>query len=150
VNKDFRELLFVLCDEEVEYLVVGAYAMASHGLPRSTGDLDLWVRASDGNAQRIWKALLRFGAPLGSMSLGDFQTPDIVFRMGFPPSQIDILSGISGINFDEAWPNRIQAQIEGIEVYVISPADLIRNKRAANRPKDLVDADLLEKRFPSS
>jgi hypothetical protein len=148
VNRDFHELLSVLSAEKVEFMIVGAYALASHGFPRFTGDLDIWVRPSNENAQRVWNALLRFGAPLSGISLDDFRTPDVVFRMGFPPSQVDILPGVSGVTFEEAWPNRVHATIEGTRVFVISARDLIKNKRAANRPKDIVDADLLEKHFP--
>jgi hypothetical protein len=123
---------------------VGAYALAAHGLPRATGDLDLWVRPTPENAGRIWQALLRFGAPLASLEIKDFHDPDIVFRMGLPPNQVDILMSISGVSFDEAWPNRVMQEIEGINVSIIGRADQIRNKRSTDRPKDKLDADWLE------
>jgi hypothetical protein len=148
VNRNFRDILAALSVEGAEFLVVGAYALAVHGLPRATGDLDIWVRPTDANARRVWQALLRFGAPLASMDAMDFQSPDIVFRMGLPPSQVDILTSISGLSFDEAWPNRVEYDLEGIRVFVISRGDQIRNKRRTDRPKDKLDADWLERNAP--
>jgi hypothetical protein len=146
VNRNFHDILFALSAEGVEFLIVGAYALAVHGLPRATGDLDIWVRPTPENARRVWQALLRFGAPLTSMELKDFHDADMVFRMGLPPSQVDILTSISGITFDEAWPNRAEHDVEGIKVPVIACADQIRNKRSTDRPKDKLDADWLESR----
>jgi hypothetical protein len=145
VNPHFRDILSALSVEGAEFLVVGAYALAGHGLPRATGDLDIWVRPTSENAQRVWRALLRFGAPLTSSSVKDFETLDNVFRMGLPPNQIDILTSISGLEFDQAWPNRVKYMIEGNQVFLISPADQVRNKRATDRPKDKIDADWLER-----
>ena len=147
MNPHFRDLLSALTAEGAEFLVVGAYALAVHGLPRATGDIDIWVRPKRDNAQRIWQALLNFGAPLSGMKLEDFHTPDIVFRMGRAPSQIDILTSVSGLTFDDAWPNRVEQVVQGIKVSVISPADQIRNKRSTDRPKDKLDADWLERRL---
>ena len=124
---------------------MGAYALAAHGLPRATGDLDIGVRPTAENARRVWQALLRFGAPLASMDVKDFHDPDLVFRMGNPPNQVDILMSISGLSFDEAWPNRIVREIEGVSVSIIGRADQIRNKRSTDRPKDKLDADWLER-----
>ena len=145
MNRNFRDILSALSAEGVEFLIVGAYALAVHGLPRATGDLDIWVRPTQENAQRVWQALLRFGAPLASMEVKDFHTPDIVFRMGLPPSQVDILMSISGVSFEEAWPNRVEKEVEGVGVSVIGRADQIRNKRNTDRPKDKLDADWLER-----
>ena len=96
----------------------------------------------------MWQALLRFGAPLASMEVKDFHTPGIVFRMGLPPSQVDILMSVSGLTFDEAWPNRIEHEVQGVKVYVIGAADQIRNKRSTDRPKDKLDADWLDRQIP--
>jgi len=145
MNPHFRDLLSALTAEGAEYLVVGAYALAAHGLPRATGDINIWVRPTKDNASRVWQALVRFGAPLSSMALEDFHTPDIVFRMGRPPNQIDILMSVSGLTFDEAWAHRIEREVEGVKVCLIGPADQIRNKRATDRPKDKLDADWLER-----
>ena len=149
VNQDFREFLAALSAEEVEFLVVGAYALAVHGLPRATGDLDVWVRPTSDNARRVWQSLMRFGAPLTSVNLKDFEESDIVFRMGIPPNQIDVLTSISGVTFEDAWPNRIALDIEGTKLFVIGRGDQIRNKRSTGRPKDELDADWLEKNPPS-
>jgi hypothetical protein len=146
VNRDFEEILSELSAAGAEFLVVGAHALAAHDRPRSTGDLDIWVRADRANAERVWAALSMFGAPLHDLSLEDLAEPGIVFQMGLPPYRIDILTEISGVTFDEAWPNRIINEFEGKPYPVIGRLDLIRNKRAAGRPKDLVDADELESR----
>jgi hypothetical protein len=145
VNPNFRDLLAALSAEGAEFLVVGAYAMAAHGLPRMTGDLDIWVRPTPENAQKVWQAMLRFGAPLSSISVNDFSNPDVVFRMGLPPNQIDILMSISGVTFEDAWTNRLEREVEGVRVFILNVRDLIQNKRAAGRPKDQLDVDWLER-----
>jgi len=146
VNQNFRDLLAALSAEGVEFLIVGAYALAVHGLPRATGDLDIWIRPTPENAARLWKALLRFGAPLSSVSVTDFQSPDTVYRMGRPPNQVDILTSISGVEFQQAWQNRLQHEVEGVSVTVLGIDEQILNKRSTDRPKDKLDADWLEKR----
>ena len=145
LNPNFRDILAALSGERAEFLVVGAYALAVHGLLRFTGDLDIWVRPTTENATKVWQALVRFHAPLSSVTVQDFTNPGIGFRMGLPPSRIDILTSISGVSFDEAWPNRLEADVEGIEVFVIGAADQVKNKRASGRPKDVIDADWLER-----
>ena len=146
MNPHFRDILAALSAAGVEFLVVGAYALGAHGLVRSTGDLDIWVRPTPENAAKVWQALARFGAPTSSVTVQDFATPDIVFRMGLPPNQIDILTSITGVEFDQAWPNRVEHQLEGLKVYVIGVQNQIENKRATDRPKDKVDADWLERK----
>jgi hypothetical protein len=145
MNPHFRELLAALSGEGVEFLVVGAYALGVQGLPRATGDLDVWVRPTLENARNVWRGLLRFQAPLSSLKVADFANPDIVFRMGRPPNQIDILMSVSGLTFDEAWMNRVECEVEGVSVFVLGVRDQIQNKRASGRPKDLIDADWLER-----
>lgn len=144
MNRDFVEMLSALSDAEAEYLIVGAHALAVHGHPRATGDLDLWVRATPENAERVWKALQAFGAPLSDLSPEDFTSPDLVIQLGFAPNRIDILTGISGVSFDTAWSNRISASIADIEVPVIGREEFIRNKQAVGRPRDLADVADLE------
>lgn len=146
MNRDFVEMLSALFAAGAEFLLVGAHALAVHGYPRATGDLDLWVRASPENATKVWQALQSFGAPLLDLTLADLSRPGIVFQMGLPPARIDILTGISGVTFEEAWPHRVEVSIEGIPLPVscIGRDDLVRNKRASGRPKVLVDADALE------
>jgi hypothetical protein len=145
LNPDFRDMLSCLNDEEVEFIVVGAYALAAHGLPRATGDIDIWVRNSPFNAQRVLRALARFGAPVSDLSEDDFISPDMVLQLGVEPSRIDLLTGIDGVEFDDAWEKKTQVRIDGLEIYILSKADLLKNKLAADRDKDRSDIAWLEK-----
>jgi hypothetical protein len=140
--------LSAFSEEKVDYMVVGAYALAFHGLPRATGDIDLWIRCSDENATSVWRALVRFGAPLSDLTIDDLKTPGTVFQIGLAPRRVDILTSISGVEFTEAKPNCKQVEIEGLSVPVISRAHLLRNKQAAARPKDLADTAWLESEEP--
>ena len=144
LNDDFRELLSELSDAEAEFLVVGAYALAAHGLVRATGDLDIWVRPSRENAERVRAALLKFGAPADMFSTEDLQQPDLVIQLGLPPVRVDLLTGISGVSFDDAWPERVVLELGELRVPVLSREHLIRNKRATARDQDLVDLKWLE------
>ncbi len=144
LNPDFQDMLSALSAEGADFLVVGAYALASHGNPRATGDIDLWVRPTPENAQRVYKALQIFGAPLEKLTVDDLHTLDTVFQIGVVPSRIDILTSIDGIAFDEAWRDRKAVTVGKTNVFVISKPHLIRNKKAAGRPKDLLDATWLE------
>ncbi|MCI0335363.1 MAG: hypothetical protein L0228_19315 [Planctomycetes bacterium] len=137
-------MLSALNGAGAEYLVVGAYALATYGTARATGDFDIWVRPTEDNAQRVWAALERFGAPRRKLTREDLRTPDTVFQIGVAPNRIDILTSITGVEFDEAWQHRKQTQINGISVSVIGREQLLRNKRAVGRPKDLADAAWLE------
>jgi hypothetical protein len=139
-------MLSALSAENAEYILVGAYALAAHGLPRATGDLDIWIRRSDENAERVWRALERFRAPLSTLTIADLKSPEIVFQIGAAPNRIDILTSIDAVDFAEAWPRRTEVEIAGRKVAVIGRDDLLRNKRAAGRPKDLADAAWLEQR----
>ena len=139
MNRDFVEMLSALRDAGAEYLVVGAHALAAHGRPRATGDLDLWVRPTPANARRVYTALKTFGAPLTTLSVQDLESPDLVFQIGIAPARIDILTSVSGITFDDAWPDRISVRIANLDVPVIGRDALIRNKRAAGRPRDIAD-----------
>ena len=145
MNPLFRDILAAFSAENVEFLVVGAYSLGAHGLVRATKDIDILVRPTRENAERVWRGLLRFGAPLSSMSVDDFANPDNIFRMGRPPNRIEILMSISGVTFEDAWANRQGFDVEGVKVFVPSARDLITNKRASGRPKDLLDADWLER-----
>jgi hypothetical protein len=139
-------MLAALSAEGAEYLVVGAHALAAYGTPRATGDLDLWVRAKPENARRVWRALETFGAPLHDLTLEDLSRPDVVFQIGLVPNRIDLLTSISGVDFEEAWKNRISVEIEDLEVPVLGRAELIRNKRAVGRARDLADIEELGER----
>ncbi len=143
MNPDFVEMLSALAGAKAEYLVVGAHALAAHGRPRATGDLDIWVHATPENAARVYTALREFGAPLHDLREADLTAVDLVFQIGLPPARIDILTTISGVDFAEAWPGRITVGIGPLEVPVLGREMLIRNKRAVGRPRDLADlADL--------
>ena len=145
MNPDFVEMLSELSAAGAEFLVVGAHALAAHGYPRATGDLGIWVRANTANAPRVLEALKRFDAPLFDLTLEDLSKPGTVFQIGTAPARIDILTGVSGISFEEAWPRRTTVNVGPLSVGVIGREDLIRNKRATGRPQDLVDADRLER-----
>ena len=144
MNRDFVEMLAALSEAGAEFLVVGAHAVAVHGRPRATGDLDLWVRPTADNAARVWKALAAFGAPLATLTPADLVRPDLVFQIGLPPARIDVLTGISGVAFDEAWPRRVLVTVSGQAVAVLGREDLLKNKKSAGRPRDLADVAELE------
>jgi hypothetical protein len=143
LNPDYRDMLSAFADAEVEYLVVGAYALAAHGHPRATGDIDLWVRPTLKNAKRVWRALSAFGAPLSDVQQSDFKEPDTVFQIGVSPRRIDILTTIEGVSFDRAWPERLEIELEGVQVPVIGRAHLIENKQALGRSQDKADIERL-------
>lgn len=142
---DFRDMLSALSDAGAEYLVVGAHALAVHGTPRATGDLDVWVCADGENAERVLQALVSFGAPTMDLQMDDFATLDRVVQLGVSPYRIDLLTSIDGVTFDEAWPAREEVAVDGLVVPVISRQHLIQNKRAAGRPQDLADVERLER-----
>ena len=142
--RDFADLLRAFIDHEVRFLIIGAYALAVHGRPRATGDLDLWVDATPENAARTMRALQAFGAPLADLREADLATPGVVFQIGIAPVRIDILTSVSGVSFGEAWPARVAAEFAGVDVPVIGRAHLIANKRALGRPRDVVDVQELE------
>jgi Nucleotidyl transferase of unknown function (DUF2204) len=146
VNEDYRDMLSALKDAGVEYLVVGAYALAAYGNPRATGDIDFWVRPTEENAKRVWEALTNFRAPRNAVSVSDFAVSDTVFQIGLPPRRIDLITSISGVEFDEAWAERVGAELAGYEVFVLSHRHLVHNKLASGRPKDLADVDWLNRR----
>lgn len=146
--KDFRDLLRAFVDHEVRFLVVGAYALAVHGRPRATGDLDVWVEPSPMNADRVLAALREFGAPLHDLTRDDLARPGVVFQIGLPPLRIDVLTQISGVEFREAWPRRSEADFEGVGVGVIGREDFLANKRASGRTQDLADVERLAPERP--
>jgi hypothetical protein len=145
VNNDFLDLLIELSAANARFMVVGGYAVGVHGYVRATKDLDVWVEPSMDNAKRVMAALRAFTAPIGDLTLADLATPGIGFMMGRPPSRIDILTEIAGLQFEDAWSRRIIRTFGSVECSVLSIDDLIVNKRAAGRPQDLVDAAELER-----
>jgi hypothetical protein len=146
LNEDFLELLSALNAAEARFLVVGGYAVGVHGHPRATKDLDVWIEANPTNAARVLGALRIFGAPLGDLREDDFWVPGTGFKMRMPPSRIDILTQVSGIDFAAAWLRRVEAEFgEGVRCPVIGVEDLLLNKRAAGRPQDEADVAALER-----
>jgi D-serine deaminase-like pyridoxal phosphate-dependent protein len=144
LNEDYRDMLQALADERVRFLLVGAYAMAAHGYPHATMDIDIWVMPSPENADAVLRALRRFGAPLQNLTRQDLQAEGTVFQIGVAPRRIDIITAASGLRFEETFARSVAVRIEGIEVHVPAVEDLIRNKRASGRTKDLADAEALE------
>ncbi|HEV7509936.1 MAG TPA: hypothetical protein VGS07_34005 [Thermoanaerobaculia bacterium] len=128
------------------FIVVGAHAMAAHGVPRATGDLDIWVRPDSENANKVWRALIDFGTPVEALqfSLKDLTIPGTVFQIGLPPRRVDILTDIDGITFDQAWPSRSVEKIDDLDVPFLGRQALLENKKASGRPKDLADVEILE------
>ncbi len=147
MNPDFAEILSELIAAGAEFMIVGAFAVAAHGNPRATGDIDIWVRPSRENAQRVMRALRAFGAPLFELSIEDLVDEQTVFQMGVAPVRIAILCGIDGVLFEDAWPRRVAAKLGDTAVPVLSLTDLATNKRAAARPKDLVDLAWIEEQL---
>ena len=144
MNRDFAEMLRALAAESVEFLVVGAYAVAGHGIPRATGDIDLWVRPTAENAARLWRALERFGAPRSRLTPESFTQPDVVYQIGLPPNRIDLLTTIDGVGFDEAWAEKVPCIVSGVAFDMLSLRHLVQNKRATGRPQDLADVARLQ------
>ncbi len=143
VNSDFSDLLRIFNDNSVRYLIIGGYALVQYAEPRFTKDLDLWISTDAANAGAVFQALSEFGAPLQGMTEKDFAEDGYFYQMGIPPVRVDILMGIPGIQFDEAWERRNQVIFDQLPVNFISKDDLITAKRAAGRPQDIIDADLL-------
>jgi hypothetical protein len=147
LNDDFRDILALLIEEGARFVVVGAHAMAVHGVPRATGDLDIWIPRDPLNGGRVWKALLRFGAPVGAMGVSeaDLGTPGTVLQIGVPPRRVDLLTDITGVEFEDAWARRLTSRVADLDIPFLGRADLLANKRATARPKDLADIAVLER-----
>ncbi len=150
--EDFRDLLLALSDAAADFVVLGGHAVAFHGHPRATKDLDVLVRADAENARRVYAALAAFGAPLSHFEVGeaDFATYDGVLQMGVPPLRIDILNRADGITFDEAVAEGASFRLEGRTIPVIGRSALLKNKRAAGREQDIADVKAIEKIKPAA
>jgi hypothetical protein len=142
-NQDWREWLESLNASGAEYVVVGGIALAHHGLVRYTGDIDVLVKASEANAERVLQALRAFGFGSVALAARDLSMPDRVVQLGFPPGRIDILTSIDGVSWDEVDAGAERGDYGGVPVRFISLAHLVRNKRATGRPQDAADADRL-------
>ena len=143
VNSDFSDLLRIFNDHNVKYLVIGGYAVVQYVEPRFTKDLDVLIGTDTKNADAVYNALKEFGAPLAGLTPKDFSEEGFFFQMGVPPVRVDVLMGIPGVQFDKCWDRRLEVDFNGLKVIFISREDLISSKRAAGRPQDLIDADLL-------
>jgi hypothetical protein len=144
MSRDFAEMLSALSDAGARFLVVGAHALAAHGVARATGDLDIWIESTPDNARRVWSALVSFGAPLESITPADLELPELVYQIGLAPMRIDLLTSATGLDFATAWQRRGTVTVFGQSVPLIGRDDLIRNKRAVARPRDLADVAELE------
>lgn len=146
MNEDFRDLLAALIAADVRFLVAGAHALAVHGVPRATGDLDVWVEATPDNARRV--VIARFGAPIRGLgvSAADFAKAGQVIQIGLPPRRIDLLTSVTGVEFAEAWPDRLTREVVGLDVPFLGRAALVRNKRGTGRAKDIADLEALGER----
>ncbi len=143
-NQDFKEFIESLNANQVRYLVIGGYAVALHGHPRYTKDLDVWVECNPDNATALIKALGQFGMGSLGLTVDDFLVPDQVVQLGYPPNRIDILMGVSGIEFGDCFPHRIKVMLDGVEVNFIDLENLKKNKKASGRLQDLADVENLE------
>jgi len=144
LNKDYKEMLQHFLKEKVDFIVVGAYALAAHGYPRATGDIDLFVKPDKNNSKNVYQALKKFGAPLHQIKSSDFEQEDIIFQIGVIPRRIDIITSISGVSFEDAKSDISYAEVEGLKLPILSIEKLIKNKTATGRDKDLLDVKLLK------
>lgn len=144
LNEDYKDMLRALSEEKVKFLLIGAYALAAHGYIRATMDIDIWVKPPPENADAVFRALRRFGALLENLTAQDFQKEDTVFQIGVAPRRINILTTASGIRFEEVFERSLSVDIDGIEVHIPSVPDLIANKKASGRMRDIADAEALE------
>lgn len=149
LNEDYKEMLQLLLEEQVDFIIVGAYALGTHGYPRATGDIDIWVKPNNLNSRKLYKALARFGAPLDQIQADDFSSEEIIFQIGVIPRRIDIITKIDGVTYEEADEDKIIVEIEGLKIPIISLEKLIKNKIAAGREKDKLDIKILMKKLNS-
>jgi predicted nucleotidyltransferase len=144
-DQDFVDFIELLNHHHVDYMVVGAHALAFHGRPRHTGDLDIWIKPSHENASKIVEVIRDFGFSSLGLIEGDFLKENYVTQLGYPPLRIDILNSISGVSFDEAYINKVNGEVDGLQVNFINVAEFIKNKAATGREKDLGDIASIKK-----
>ena len=143
IQQDFRDLLELFNSHKVEYIIVGGYALAFHGAPRYTGDIDIYVKPDAGNAQQIVSALDEFGFGSVGLAAADFEKPGQVIQLGVPPVRIDIITSIGGVSWDEAFTGQVAGKYGDIQVYYLGREQFLKNKRAVGRKKDLADIEAL-------
>ncbi|MDB5892069.1 MAG: hypothetical protein JWP47_2900 [Polaromonas sp.] len=139
LNKDFKEFVQLLNANEVEYLVVGGYALMAHGHPRYTGDIDFWVSPTPQNIAKLLSSLEQFGFASLGLAVADFEAPDTIIQLGFPPARIDLMVSASGVEFSSAYAARLKVDLNDVCINVINREDFIRNKQATGREKDFLD-----------
>lgn len=144
VNPDFRDLLKMLNDYGVKYLIAGAYAVMYYSEPRFTKDIDIWIEPTSSNARKLWKALAEFGAPLEQVTINDFCNKDLIYQIGIEPNRIDIMMDIPGVEFEKAWKSRKHSQYGDTPIFIMSLDDLIKAKERAGRDQDLLDLKQLK------
>jgi len=144
LNEDYQEMLHILSENEVKFLIVGAYALSAYGYPRATGDIDIWVEPTPENSRKLYRTLKTFGAPLHDINPKTFENPDVIFQIGIAPRRIDIITGIDGVDFEKAYNKKKLVKIDSETLPFISMEDLIRNKRSTGRERDRIDADFLD------
>jgi hypothetical protein len=147
LNEDYKEMLQILLEEQVDFMIVGAYALGAHGFPRATGDMDIWVKPNEKNSGKLHKALARFGVPIEQIEVDDFSVEGIIFQIGVIPRRIDIITKIDGVAYGEADEDKITIEIEGFKIPIISLENLIKNKMSTGRKKDEVDVINLRKKL---
>lgn len=145
MNSDFKDLLRFLNEEKVSYMIAGGYAVIHHSQPRYTKDLDIWIKPSLENADALMRVFQKFGIPLLGLTRDDFATVGTQLNLGVEPSQIDLLTVIPGLEFDQAWPSRVTTTEEGFPIHYLGKSDLITAKKTAGRPQDLADLDELRR-----
>lgn len=145
MNQDFKDLLRLFAEHDVEYLIVGGYAVMHHAQPRYTKDLDLWIRPETGNARKVAKALTAFGVPLTEVTADDFAQEGLQFMIGIPPCAVDFLTTVEGIDFESAWDSRVQHLVDDVPVLYLSLCDLITTKQTVGRAQDLADIEELNR-----
>lgn len=145
LNQDYKDILQSFISQDVEFLIVGAYALSKHGLVRATGDIDLLVNPTQENSKKIFQALIDFGSPTNDLDQETFTNKGVVFQIGVIPRRIDILTEIDGVSFKQCWENREKVVFDGLEVFIISLEDLLINKSSTDRIKDKADVEWIEK-----
>ena len=145
LEKDFEDFVALLNTHHVDYMVVGGYALAFHGKPRHTGDLDIWIDVSENNAEKLLSVIADFGMASLGIEKEDFLKPGIITQIGYPPLRIDILNEIDGVSFKDAYPTKLTIDIDGLIISYIGLDDLIKNKISSGRHQDLTDVNSLRK-----
>ncbi len=146
LNEDYKEMLQLLLEEQVDFIIVGAYALGAHGYPRATGDIDIWVKPDMKNSEKIYKVLARFGAPLDQIEQNDFATNGIIYQLGVIPRRIDIITEIDGVTYSEADEDKVTSEVEGLSIPILSLDKLMKNKMSTGREKDELDVRMLKRK----